>query len=363
MTTLKNNNQILIYPGETLSELLEEKSMTQVELADRLGRPLKTINEIINGKASITPDTAIQLERVFSLPAHFWLNLESNYQLALARVSFENNLASEFVVAETYPYKEMAKLEWISFKNNIEQIVQSLLDFFGVNSLKNIVEKNIFASGAQYRISVKKGYSETAITAWLRKGIVDAQKIDTNDFDELKLKEKLKDIKSLILSDSQNYFIKITKILAECGVAFVITKNLKNAPINGVTRWISPKKALIQMSVRGKYFDIFWFSLFHEIAHLLLHRKKDIYIDFGENGFNKEQEVQADNFASDFLIPKEEFISFREKFIQLKNIGLVEAFASKIGVSQGIIVGRLQHEKIIAPNQLNNLRSKCEVIN
>lgn len=362
MTTLKNNNQILIYPGETLAELLEEKSMTQVELADRLGRPLKTINEIINGKTSITPDTAIQLERVFSLPAHFWLNLESNYQLALARVSFENNLTNEFVIAETYPYKEMAKLGWISIKSNMEQIVQSLLDFFGVNSLKNIVEKNIFV-GAQYRISVKKGYSETAITAWLRKGVLDAQKIDTNDFDELKLRERLKDIRSLILSDFQDSFPKITNILAECGVAFVITKNLKNAPINGVTRWISPKKALIQMSVRGKYFDIFWFSLFHEIAHLLLHHKKDVHIDFGENGFNKEQEAQADNFASDFLIPKEEFTDFRERFSRLKNIGLIETFARKIGASQGIIVGRLQHEKIIAPNQLNSLRSKCEVIN
>lgn len=363
MTKLKNDNQILIYPGETLAELLEEKSMTQVELADRLGRPLKTINELVNGKAGITPDTAIQLERVFSLPAHFWLNLESNYQLALARVGFENNLINEFTITKTYPYREMAKLGWIPLKNSTEQIVQSLLDFFGVNSLKNIVEKNIFTSGAQYRISVKKGYSETAITAWLRKGIIDAQKIDTSDFDELKLREKLKDIRVLILNDSQDHFLTITNILAECGVAFVITKNLKNAPVNGVTRWISPKKALIQMSIRGKYSDIFWFSLFHEIAHLLLHHKKDIHIDFGKNGFNEEQETQADNFASDFLISKEEFINFREKFIQLKNIDLIKIFAKKIGVSQGIVVERLQHEKIIAPNQLNNLRSKCEGIN
>ena len=138
MTNIKGNAPILILPGETLIDLLEEKGMTQAELAERMGRPLKTINEIIKGKTSITPETAIQLEGVFSVPASFWMNLESNYQVALVRFNFEEKLKEEYKIAEKYPYKEMIKLNWMPGAKDAKEIVQSLLSFFGVISLKNV---------------------------------------------------------------------------------------------------------------------------------------------------------------------------------------------------------------------------------
>lgn len=362
MTNIKSNVPILILPGETLVDLLEEKGMTQAELAERMGRPLKTINEIIKGKTSITPETAIQLEGVFSVPASFWMNLESNYQVALVRFNFEEKLKEEYKIAEKYPYKEMMKLNWIPGVKDMKEIVQSLLSFFGVISLKNVIEKNIFV-GAQYRISAKKEYSKEAITAWLRKGVLESQKINTSDFDEKKLRDSILTIKSLMFSHSNEFMSQLTKILADCGVALVILKNLKNVPINGVTRWISPKKALIQMSIRGKYADIFWFSLFHELGHLLLHRKKDIYINSEDEKVNKEQEDQANKFASECLIPELEYNSFVNKFKMFANIESLKLFARKNGVTNGILVGRLQNDQIIGRNQLNNLRDKYEWIN
>jgi HTH-type transcriptional regulator/antitoxin HigA len=362
MSSIKSNTPILILPGETLVDLLEEKGMTQAELAERMGRPLKTINEIIKGKTSITPETAIQLEGVFSVPASFWMNLESNYQVALARFNFEEKLKEEYKIAEKYPYKEMMKLNWIPGVKDMKEIVQSLLSFFGVISLKNVIEKNIFV-GAQYRISAKKEYSKEAITAWLRKGVLESQKINTSDFDEKKLRDSILTIKSLMFSHSNEFMSQLTKILADCGVALVILKNLKNVPINGVTRWISPKKALIQMSIRGKYADIFWFSLFHELGHLLLHRKKDIYINSEDEKVNKEQEDQANKFASECLIPELEYNSFVNKFKMFANIESLKLFARKNGVTNGILVGRLQNDQIIGRNQLNNLRDKYEWVN
>jgi HTH-type transcriptional regulator/antitoxin HigA len=361
MVNTKQNTPILILPGETLVELLEEKGMTQAELAERMGRPLKTINEIIKGKTSITPETAIQLDGVFSVPANFWMNLESNYQVALARFNFVKKLEKEYKIAEKYPYKEMIKLGWISDVKDTKEIVQSLLNFFGVISLKNVIEKNIFV-GAQYRISTKKNYSKEAITAWLRKGALEAQKINTSDFDERKLRDSILTIKSLMFSHPNEFMPQLTKILADCGVALVILKSLKNAPINGVTRWISPKKALIQMSIRGKYADIFWFSLFHELGHLLLHRKKDIYIDSEDEKVNKKQEDQANKFASDILILEMEYKNFVEKFKMFRDINALKLFAKKNGVINGIVVGRLQNDEVIGRNQLNSLRDKYEWI-
>ncbi|MDA3802743.1 MAG: HigA family addiction module antitoxin [Patescibacteria group bacterium] len=362
MVNTKQNTPVLILPGETLVELLEEKGMTQLELAERMGRPPKTINEIIKGKASITPETAIQLEGVFSVPASFWMNLESNYQIALARFNFVKKLENEYKIAEKYPYKEMVKLGWINPCREVKEVVKCMLNFFGVISLENVVEKNIFV-GAQYRISSKKNHSKEAVTAWLRKGVLEAQKIDTSDFNEKKLRENIPDIKKLMFSSPSEFMPKLTRILADCGVALVILKNLKNVPDNGVTRWISPKKSLIQMSIRGKYADICWFSLFHEIGHLLLHRKKGVYVDFENENINKDQEREANNFASEILIPEMEYKNFVTKFKTLRDINILKSFAKNNGVINGIVVGRLQNDEIIGRHQLNSLRNKYEWLN
>lgn len=362
MINAKQNIPILILPGETLIELLEEKGMTQLELAERMGRPHKTINEIVKGKASITPETAIQLEGVFSVPASFWMNLEGNYQVALARFNFEKKLEKEYIIAEKYPYREMIKLGWINPGKEIKGVVKSMLNFFGVVSLENVIEKNIF-SGAQYRISLKKNHSKEAVNAWLRKGVLEAQKIQTDDFDEKKLKESILGIKKLMFSHPNEFMPELTRSLASCGVALVIIKNLKNVPINGVTRWISPEKALIQMSIRGKYADIFWFSLFHEIGHLLFHRKKGVYVDSKHETINKQQEKEANKFASDILISETNYNNFVDKFKMLKDINMLKSFAKKNGVINGIVVGRLQNDEIIGRNQLNSLRNKYEWVN
>ncbi|MCF7820300.1 MAG: HigA family addiction module antidote protein [Candidatus Pacebacteria bacterium] len=359
MVNTKQNTPILILPGETIVELLEEKGMTQLELAKRMGRPHKTINEIIKGKASITPETAIQLEGVFSVPANFWMNLESNYQVALVRFNFLKKLEKEYKIAEKYPYKEMIKLGWISPCKENKEVVKCMLNFFGVISLENVVEKNIFV-GVQYRISSKKNHSKEAVTAWLRKGVLEAQKIQTNNFDIKKLKDNLLNIKKLMFNSPSDFMPELKKLLADCGVALVILKNLKNVTINGVTRWISPDKALIQMSIRGKYADIFWFSLFHEIGHLLLHRKKGIYVNSENETINKEQEKEANKFASDILISETEYHNFVEKFKMFRDVDILKSFAKKNGVIDGVVVGRLQNDEIIGQNQLNNLRNKYE---
>ena len=362
MVSTKQNTPILILPGETLIELLEEKGMTQLELAERMGRPHKTINEIIKGKTSITPETAIQLEGVFSVPASFWMNLESNYQVALARFDFAKKLEKEYKIAEKYPYREMIKLGWINSCKDVKEVVKCMLNFFGVVSLENVIEKNIFA-GVQYRISSKKDHSKEAVIAWLRKGVLEAQKIRTNDFDAKKLKENLLNIKKLMFSSPDKFMPELTKLLADCGVALVILKNLKNVPINGVTRWISSDKALIQMSIRGKYADIFWFSLFHEIGHLLLHRKKGVYVDSKNETINKDQEKEANKFASDILISETEYNDFVTRFKMFKDINILKTFSKKNGVINGIVVGRLQNDGVIGRNELNSLRNKYEWVN
>jgi HTH-type transcriptional regulator/antitoxin HigA len=79
---------VAISPGEYLLEEIETRGISQKELARRMGRPLNAINEIINGKKSITAATALQLEEVMpEIPARFWLNLETDFQLTNALIA------------------------------------------------------------------------------------------------------------------------------------------------------------------------------------------------------------------------------------------------------------------------------------
>lgn len=363
MDTNKHNkiqyrSSIAIPPGETLLEVLESFKMSQTELAQRIGRPLKLINEIVRGKAAIMPETAIQLEQAFGIPATFWINLESNYQELSARLKTESRLESQLEIAKLYPYSEMAKWGWVQQEKRPIERARQLLNFFGVSSLENIIE-NQQLQPILYRRSGKKHYSWPAIAAWLRKGVVDGLKVETAEYQDKALISTIDDLLKLTVEIDANIFLdKIRNKLAECGVAFVVTQNLENAPINGTSRWINPNKALIQLSFRHKYGDIFWFTLFHEIGHVLTSKKRALNVDFTNNGANEQEEEGANQFARTKLIPP----NLYKNFISKSDFSApqVAHFARSIGIHPGIAVGRLQHDGFLLPNQCNRLRTRYE---
>src|ERR1700730_12597922 len=121
-------------PGETLFETLENLGMSQAELAKRMGRPVKTINEIIQKKAAITAETALQLEQVLHIPASFWLKREQQYREALARLAEEERLKSWVEWLKDIPIRIIMQRGWIPACKNKSQQVLEALKFFGVGS-------------------------------------------------------------------------------------------------------------------------------------------------------------------------------------------------------------------------------------
>lgn len=347
-------------PGETLLEVLTTRGITQRELAKRMNRPPKTISEIVKGKTAITPDTSIQLEQVFDIPAEFWNNLEANYQETKARLKNIERMKEEVNDSKQYPYGEMVKVEWLPQAKNDMEKTTNLLTFFGTTSFKNIIEKEL-VEGVFFRISTKKNYSKPAIVAWLRKGVINSQKINTLAFDKLRLKELLPEIRKLSLEEPSIFIPKLKEIMAQSGIAFVITPNLKNAPINGVSSWISPSKAMVQLSIRNKFADIFWFSLFHEVGHLLLHDRKQANIDIDggkDTGKEKQKEIEADNFAQKFLIPDDLYKEFVNRAVFSKDA--IFSFAKEVNIEPSIIIGRLQHDEYLPYSMFSRYRTRYE---
>lgn len=345
-------------PGDSLAETLEYIGMSQSELARRIGRPVKTINEIVNGKTSITPETALQLERAVGVSNRFWLNRESDYRASLARRAEDDAFRKLASWIKRFPVSQMVRYGWLPATKTIEDTARALFSFFGVTS--NQQYEDIYkATRVAFRRSSKVKSNPDAIAAWCRRGFVEAQSATCEEYDETAFRSGLEEVRALTVLKPEEFQQRLTEICANSGIAVVFVRELTGAPVNGATSWISPKKAMIALSLRHKTNDVFWFSFFHEAAHILKHGRREVFVDSGLDGSGSViAEQEADEFASDFLIPNHSL----EKFTSSgdKSAAAIEHFAKTTGVAPGIVVGRLQHDGILPHSHLNGLKMRFE---
>ncbi|MEN8146506.1 MAG: HigA family addiction module antitoxin [Campylobacterota bacterium] len=348
METNTYQSDLAIHPGEYLEEVLEDAGMSQAELSKRIGRPTQAINEIIKGKKSITPATAIELEDVLKVSAHIWVGLEAEYQMVKAKQAELRRMEEESSLLSNFPYTDLVNAGFVRSTRNPIEKVDELRSFFAVAQLSRI--EHVGAYQSAFRVTNHKNISHESIASWIQAGRLSADTIKTAPFDKVKLKKALPELKTFMNMDINSAIEACRTLLASCGVAFVLLPHFKNTGVNGATFWINNReKAVVMMSLRGKSSDIFWFSFFHEIAHVLLHNKREMFL---EDGYNtpelRQQECEADEFARDFLIPMKEYQAFVMAGVFTKEG--VNALANALHIKTSIIVGRLMYEKIIPYN-------------
>ncbi|MDX6769900.1 MAG: helix-turn-helix domain-containing protein [Elusimicrobiota bacterium] len=341
------------HPGATLLDALEERGMTQAELAHRTGRPLKVINEIVKGKSAITIETAIQLEQALGISAQFWTARESQYREFLARKDAAERFIGYRSWANLFPIREMIRLEWIPRASGEAEQVGVLLKFFGVVSPDQL-EAIWTTKQPAFRKSNAFSADKAALVAWLRKGELDAQQIITEPYDAKAFARGLDEARALTTEPLPDIFVpKLIDSCRKAGVAIVFVRSLPKTRASGATHWASPKKAIIQLSLRYRTNDHLWFTFFHEAAHILRH-KKDMVIEDPNFDGNKEDESDADAFSANFMIPAYAWKMFVAKNVFRKDTVL--AFAREQTIAPGIVVGRLQHEQHIPMHYFNDLK-------
>lgn len=341
-------------PGETVADLLEEREMTQTELARRLGVSLKHTNQIINGAASISPELALRFEKVFGAAADFWLNREAQFQADLARQDETRRLETAVEWAKRFPIKELKQRGFLAGESKGPALVADLLRFL------SLADPDLWRDPiAAFRKSLRYESDAYALDAWLRVGELRAAEITCAPFDPEAFRGVLADARGLTRLHPHEWHPRLVELASRAGVAVVVEPAFPKARANGATRWLSPVKALIQLSLRYAWEDIFWFTFFHEAGHVLLHRKKQVFIEgLGANADSdalRRAEEEADRFAARLLIPRE----FEARLADLDLSGVRE-FADQIGISPAIVVGRLQHEERLLPSQGNNLRRRLK---
>jgi len=355
--TKSNQNQYqpdyVTPPGHTLLETLDSIGMSQRDLALRTGRPVKTINEIIKGKTAITAETALQFERVLGISAKFWINRERHYRDFVARRDEEETLKKHIPWLSQIPFREMARHGWISRMPEPIQQMRELLNFFGVRSPRQYLE--LWDSlQVNFRMSKSFQVNRDALAAWLRKGEMEAQKINCEPFDKEKFRNNLLLIRRLTNESLDVFQPKLAALSAECGVAVVFIPELPKTRTSGAARWLTPRKAMIQLSLRYKTDDMLWFTFYHEAAHLLLHGKRSLFLDYEKSEGSEEEE--ANRVAEELIIPSKKLSAFTRSR-RFSEAAIVK-FSDAVGVSPGVVVGRLQHLGYLPHSHLNELKRK-----
>ncbi|MEK6749522.1 MAG: HigA family addiction module antitoxin [Pseudomonadota bacterium] len=345
----------LCTPGDSIADLLEERGWSQTDLATRTGFTKKHVHMLLQGKAPISEDTALKLERVLGSSARFWMSLETQYREQLLRHEAIGPLAQAADWLKELPLKDMLKYGWVDKMPDKAQQVYACLRYFGVATVaawRAQYERPV----AAYRAAEKLMRTPAAVSAWLRQGEREAEKLRCGEYSRERFEAALREIRAITLEPHPEKFLpELVTRCAHVGVAVVLAPAPKGCPVSGATRWLSAQKALIMLSVRGKTDDKLWFTFFHEAGHLLKHGKRLTFLDIlGEDGLNPEEEAQANAFARDFLIAAANYRKFCEigQFTEAR----IRDFARGEGVSPGIVVGRLQFDRYLGWDRLNKLK-------
>lgn len=331
---------LIVHPGETLKEVLQDKNMTGEELALRTGFSPKHISKVLNGKQSISSKFANRLEYALGIKATFWINLQGLYDEEMLEIEKANQITKEEFnvlndLKEIIKYCEKTKI----IKKSSKQVetVLNMRKFLNVNNLTVIPKlplMNIAFRGSKNKINIYVLYSFLKICDYFTDNIETSEKLNKK-----LLKENLNEIKQTMFLEPNEMIKKLKIIFNKCGIIFEIVKHFSGAPVQG---FIKEKngKIILCMTIRQSFSDIFWFTLFHEISHILNNDFKEQFIDYYFN--NDSKELKANEFAEKILINEKEYLKFKEN--NELNYNNIKKFAKKQNVLPGIIIGRIQKD-------------------
>lgn len=361
MTELEARKLLLSCPGDTIQETIEAMGMSQAELAERLGRSVPKLNELIKGKSPLTKETATKLEYVLNIPSNFWLNLERIYQDELLEIEKEEYLEQCVDWMNSFPINVMKRLGILPDTKNKSELAESLLKFFRVASpdqWESMYKNNNLA----FKIDLRHAVEPQAVSVWLRLGEIQSEKIETASFDKTLIRNRLAEIQDLCYKNEDGWMEELQRICSECGIALVYTPCISKAPIYGASRWIRGyTKPLIQITDRQKDYNAFWFTFYHELGHILNHGKKDVFIE-GLEAIepDNEKEKVADNFAARMLLSEKER---NELFgYTTYSVEQIKTFCRKYKRNASIVVSQIQREGKAKYNdiKLNKLKIKVQ---
>ncbi|MEH2462060.1 HigA family addiction module antitoxin [Nostoc sp.] len=341
-------------PGKILSRELEARGWTQKDLAEIMGRPVQTINEIIRGSKQITPETAIELSLALGTSPELWTNLEAKYRLHLVgKEKKEQDIVRKSRLYTIAPISELIKNGWIQAVDSLNELEQQVCNFFGISSLDETPQLDV-----NFRCSEHREPEKTSRIAWVKRVENLAKQQTVASFDRTKLEAAIPEI--LACAEQIESIVRIPKLLADLGVHFVIVPHLSKTYLDGAAFYLN-SNPVVALTLRYDRIDSFWFTLMHELAHIVLGHQ-GAYLDNLDALEENDEETEANQKAANWLIHPQtlkEFIIMSKKVFSRQ---AVEEFAVDQERHPGIIIGRLHYDKLVPHKNLRTLLVKVSPI-
>lgn len=331
-------------PGFYIEQLMKERGWNQLDLATIMGRPLPTINEIINGKRSVLPEMAVALGRAFGTAPELWAHREAAYRLSLVNQS-DADTAMRARLYEIAPVKEMQKRGWIGETGSVAELERDVCKFLGISSIDDELGINAVA-----RKTFKSADFTSAQRVWLMKAARMAETIKVRAFTPQKLIDGMPELKKLAMQPDRARYAPV--LLAEIGIRFVVVAPLPKSRIDGAAFFLDdmPGQPVIVLSLRNDRMDCFWHTIGHEARHIAHNDTLSLDTNIvGElkSAASSEIEARADREAAEWLVPKAELDSFILRAQPYYAKDRIMQFALRMKVHPSIVVGQLQHRQII----------------
>ena len=354
---IEYNDIFAFHPGYYISEIIEELGVNQAEFAARMGTTPKTISLLVNGRCNLSNDLALKISAMLGSSVEVWLNLQKVFDEKVIEIEREKSLNEQTEVMQMIDYSYFVEVANLPATKVVSEKITNLCQYLLVGDLRTLKQPDYLVN---YRTVINDVQEKNIVNsrAWVQAALNIAKDIDVAPFNDNVLAEYLPEIRSMTLQPPSSFVPRLNDLFSTCGVAFVIMPHLKNSGVNGAVKWYNNQKVLLAVSNRRLYADTFWFSLFHEIKHILQQKTKRVFVSGASELIDSDKllEDDADNFSRDYLIPPRDYADFNPtRFVTDAEI---VAFAEKIKIHPGVVAGRLQHDNIIPQNRCSKLKER-----
>ena len=363
-TAIQKNNSIpfepdwAVHPGEILEEHLEARGLTQAEFARRTGIHTKVISTIISGGNPVTPATALAFENVLGMKAVVWTNLQAQWDLFEERKKRAPSADRARSFVDRFPVKALLDAKILPRTTDSNVLVKALLEFFGVASIE-AYDVTVSRLAVSHREAKGAMATQDFVFTWLKMGEREARQMNLPDFDPAKFLEAVKTARKMTKRHLKDFWPAMVSDCRDAGAAVLLQEPFTGMKVYGSTYWLETGNAVLQLSLRHKTNDHFWFTFFHECGHIVRHPKRN-FIDGGDGEQSEKHENEANAFAEEILYGPGGSMNVRRHCLPTA-VG-VKRFADEHNLHPGVVVGTLQHYRDIQFSQLNDLKEKLALL-
>ncbi len=326
------------HPGYYIKEIVDESGLTQEDFAKRLATTPKNLSLLIRAEQSLSIDIAMKLARMIGTSVNYWLNIQNAYDTFVAELKSQEELEEERKVFQHLNYSYFRKnYGLLDLAREKDTQIKVVREFLKVSTLTVFKNRDMAVS---FRRNTKELTEANTVKANIMVQIATnkALTIKAPKYNRIKFKDKVQYALTLT-NDHSDFWPMIYEAFKEAGVIFVILPNLAGSKVNGATKKVGDH-ILLMLNDNQLYADIFWYTLLHEIGHIM---SGDYGISFDKDA--SDREISASIYAEDSLVPRAEYDKFvLQKCFDLKSI---KKFAHSIDRDPGIVLGRLQNDRLV----------------